>query len=181
MPELAPTSPISHSPDEKTASIMAYLPNYMIMGDVVVKNQIRVSTWLRTNVAPEKLCIYNARVITISAGTPPRPILFSELHVVSSQIIAFHLVPPAQEAVDYDPTEPNRRMESVSVIFGSFRADAKMRLSTVSTLAKYLELTREPFTPLYDVEISCPLMPELKMKVYYLLVKQATTLFGHAV
>ena len=70
-------------------------------------------------------------------------------------------------------------MEPVSLLFGVFRADGKIRLSTRSSLAKYLEVTREAFTPFYDLEIASPLMPELRaIKVYFALVRQGYSHIG---
>jgi len=52
-------------------------------------------------------------------------------------------------------------------------------MSTRSTLKKYLEITRETFTPLYDAEISNILMPALGvMKVPMLVVRQNTAAFA---
>lgn len=41
------------SADEKTALVMIYTHNSLLRGNAVVKESIRVSTWLRTEGAPE--------------------------------------------------------------------------------------------------------------------------------
>lgn len=164
---------------ERVSSFMCYTRHSLIWGEVVIRNAVRVSTWLRTNVAPDVICIYRAKVLMIAANTTPKPSLFSEIHVTNPEILAYHLLPPESEPLDYDPSEPNRVMDPVTALAGTFRIDAKMRMSTRSTLKKYLDITREVFTPLYDAEISNTLMPALGvMKVPMLLVRQSTAAFA---
>lgn len=165
--------------DEKVVPLMVYIPGKLIWGEAVVKEAIRVSTWLRTNVAPEVLTLYNAKILIPSTGVKLKPISHPELSVFVSQIIAYHLIPPHQEPPDYDPTEPNRIMEPVTLWVDTFRYDGHLRLSALSSVRKYLDVTREAFTSLYDVEISNPLLPEMgSLKVPYLIVRQNLVLYG---
>lgn len=173
------TKPYHVGEFERVTSFMCYTRQSLIWGEVVIKSAIRVSTWFRTNVAPDVVCIYNAKLLPIAAGITPRPLQFSEIHVTNPEILAYHLIPPEADPLDYDPTEPNRVMDPVTAIIGAYRIDAKMRMSTRSTLKKYLEITRETFTPLYEAEITNMLMPALGiMKVPMLMVRQACTAFS---
>lgn len=165
--------------DEKVIPLMVYIPGKLIWGEAIIKEAIRVSTWLRTNVAPEVLALYNAKLLIPSAGAKLKPIFHPELSVFVNQIIAYHLIPPHQEPPDYDPTEPNRIMEAVTLWVDTFRFDGHLRLSALSSVRKYLDVTREAFTSLYDVEISNPLLPEMGvLKVPYLIVRQNMVLYG---
>jgi hypothetical protein len=172
--------PYQLNPDEKAVDVMAYTPTYLCWGEVVVKNQIRISTWLRTAAAPDIVRIYNAKLLITSAPSdPPKPIIFTEIHIPTLQIIAFHLLPPAQEPLDYDPTEPNRRMDPVSVSVGTFRFDGYMRMSIKSNLAKYIEVTKETFTGIYDVDIRSQVVPALGvLHTPFTLVRQNAVIFG---
>jgi hypothetical protein len=52
-------------------------------------------------------------------------------------------------------------------------------MSNQATLAKYVEVTREPFTSLYNAEISCLLLPALGIiKVPYVIVRQSISMFA---
>jgi len=52
-------------------------------------------------------------------------------------------------------------------------------MATRSDLAKFIEVTRETFTSIYDAEIICSLMPSLGiMRVPYVLVRQANAMFA---
>jgi hypothetical protein len=181
MTESPPQLPYTLTADDKAAGIMVYTASGLSWGIAVVKNQIRVSTWLRTNSAPEIICLYNARSLSISGGSQPKVLSFRELYIPITQIIAYHLRPPAADPLDFDPTEPNRKMEPVSVIVGHFKFDGSMRIASRISLATHLEISRENFLPLYDVEVSCPSMPALTpIKVAYVLIRNQFAAYGVA-
>ena len=157
---------------------MAYTSNSLYWCEVVVKEVIRVSTWLRTNSAPDRVCIYNAKAMTTGSAAPSRPMQFRELHVATNQILIFHLVPPAKDPLDYDPSEPNRIMQPVSILIGNFRVDGCLLLSSRSNVAKFLEVTREQFSSVYDARISNPSNPSFgSIAVPYVIVRQETGVF----
>ena len=178
MTETAQTPPYTLGPDDKVAQVMAYTASAFCWGEVVVKEMVRVSTWLRTNTAPDRFCLYNAKAIITAGGAAARPMSFSELHLATSQVLIYHLMPPAKDPPDYDPTEPNRHMQHVSLLVGSFRVDGNLRLSTRSSVGKFLEITREAFTSIYDARISSPANPTFgTITVPYVLVRQEATIF----
>jgi hypothetical protein len=178
MTETAQTPPYTLGSDEKVAQVMAYTASAFYWGEVVVKEMIRVSTWLRTNTAPDRFCLFNARAM-LTTGAPTRPMQFSELHIATSQVLMFHMVPPAKDPPDYDPTEPNRYMQPVSLLIGSFRVDGNLRLSTRSNISKFLEITRESFTSVYDARVSNPALPAFgSVAVPYLIVRQEVAVFA---
>lgn len=171
--------PYQLADNEKVASVMAYNPLSIYWGEVVVKDQIRVSTWLRTTAAPDSICLYNAKALIINTGETPKPMTFTELHIPTGQILAFHLIPPAKDPIDYDLDEPNRQMIPITILFGTFRVDGNIRLSTRSSLSKYMEISRETYTSIYDAEISNPVMSSLGViRVPFLLVRQTTAIYA---
>jgi hypothetical protein len=165
--------------EEKIIPVMVYTATSICMGDVVLKEQLRGSIWLRTNAAPDNICLFNARVLNVNNSGTPKQLLFSEIHISVAQIHIFHMVPPNQDPLDYDVKEPNRKLEPVSILCDTYRIDGLIRMSTQSTLAKYVELTRETFNSLYEAEISCLLLPALGIiKAPYVIVRQATSMFA---
>jgi hypothetical protein len=181
MTQTSSTPPYTLTPDDKVVQVMVYTLTNLFWGEVVVKEMIRVSTWLRTNSAPDRITMYNARVMNVASATQSRPLIFPDLNISASQVMAFHIIPPAKDPLDYDPTEPNRKMEAVSVLVSSFRIDGTLRLSAISSLSKYLEVTREAFTAVYDAKISNLLLTSLGIiSVPFLLVRQETAIFMRA-
>ena len=164
--------------DEKSAQVMIYTLNTLFWGDVVVKTVIRVSTWLRTNTVPDWISLYNAGSIITTSGTAPRTTSFAEVAVPIQQIIAFHLLPPATDPLDYDASEPNRRMEPVNALIGTFQVKGLLRINSSSNLRRYLEVTRENYTPIYDAEITNLILPAFgPLKVPYILIRQVSAVF----
>jgi hypothetical protein len=167
------------APDEKVTPVTLYTITALAIGKLVTKEQIRVSTWLRTDMAPVYLSLHEARVLSLSGSDKGTSLAFPELHISTAQTLAFHLLPPASDPLDYNPGEPHRKMEPVSIIAGFFRFDGFMRMSTYSTVGQYLDVTKENFTPVYDVEVSNLAIPSLKpMRVPYALVRQKKALFA---
>lgn len=172
--------PYTLGPEDKAVQVMAYTANTLYWGDLVVKNLIRVSTWLRTNNAPERICIYNAHaMLTSSAQT--KPAKFRQVEVATNQINIFHMIPPAKEPPDYDPSEPNRKMMPVTILTCNFNIDGHLRLATSSSVSKFLEVARENFTSIYDAQICSSIIPSFgKISVPFVLVRQEVAVFAQA-
>ena len=164
--------------DEKTVQVMIYTLTSLFWGEVVVKSIIRVSTWLRTNTVPDWIPLYNAGSIVTTSGTAPRTNNFTELFVPVPQIIAFHMLPPAADPLDFDPTEPNRRWEPVNALVGTFQVKGSLRITASSSLKRYVEVTRENYTSVYDAEITNLVLPAFgPIKVPYILIRQGAAIF----
>ncbi len=141
---------------EKVVPIMAYTSTAILRGVVVTKEAIRVSTWLRTQNAPEYFRVFDAQILLIGGTGPVQSLSFSEFYLPAAHVIAYHLLPPASDPVDYDASEPNRKMEPATAIFGGFRINGHIRMSTQSDLARYIDTMRDQFISFYDSEISNP-------------------------
>jgi hypothetical protein len=165
--------------DEKITAVAIYTMTGLAIGKLITKEQVRVSTWLRTDMAPGYLSLHQARFLSLAGTATGRAMTFSKLHVPSSQVIAFHVLPPSSDPLDYDPDEPHRKMEPVTVLIGFFRVGGFARMSTYSNVGKYLEATKETFLPIYQVEISNLAIPSLDVvRVPYALVRQDAALFA---
>lgn len=167
------------APDEKTAMVMVYTHNMLARGEVIAKASARVSIWLRTQGVPNYIHLYKPQVISFG-GTPPKPLTFSELFVPTAQVIGFHLVPPAQDAMDYDAAEVNRIMQPLDLIVGTFLLKAHIRVSTQAELSTSLDVMRAAWISLYDADISNPYLPQFSMHVPMLLVNPNQVSFGLA-
>jgi len=164
--------------DEKATPAMVYTLTTLAWGDVVTKEMVRVSTYLRT-IAPDYVSLYDARALPVRGTGPVQALAFTELHVRTPQVIALHLLPPASEPPDYDPSEEKRKMEPATVLVGPFRFDGLVRMSTIASLSKFLEITTETFISLYEVEVSQPGVPSLGVvRAPMALIRRDTALFA---
>jgi hypothetical protein len=99
--------------------------------------------------------------ILVFGGSPVKALSYSEMYFPTMQLIAFHTVPPTNEALDYDADEANRMMESVDVIVGTFVMKGKIRISTQTEVGVSLEVARVSWMSLYDVTITNPYLPQM--------------------
>lgn len=147
--------------DEKATPVMVYTPTHLCWGEVITKEMVRVSTYLRT-LNPDFVSLRDARALPIGGPGPGQPVAFPELHIRTPHVIALHLLPPASEGPDYDPAETNRKMEPVTVLVGPYRFDANIRMSAILELQKFLDITSEVYLSLYDAVMSCPIAAAIK-------------------
>jgi hypothetical protein len=146
--------------NERITSVMIYTANFLTWGEVVTKEAIRVSTWLRTPALPQYILLHNAQLMNFGASNP-KPQSFKELHLPSSKVIGFHIKPPDHDPLDFDPDEPMRKMEPVTALIGPFRFDGTIRMSTQTNLERFLDVAKEIYTSMYDLEITQPSFPNM--------------------
>lgn len=149
------------SADEKTTPVMLYTQNTLVRGEVVTKQNVhRVNIWLRTDGAPKYMHILKPQVL-VFGGTPVRPLSYAEIYFPTSQLIGFHILPPADEPLDYEPNEANRMMQPADVLVGAFVMKGKIRISTQTDIGSSLEVARVSWMSLYDAEITNPYLPQM--------------------
>ncbi len=178
MPEIKLAKAYERAADEKLTPVILYTQNAFVRGDAVCKENIRVSTWLRTAAMPEFVALFNAQMLVFGGGAPQSS-SFNELLVPSAVVIAYHMVPPAKDQLDYDEREPNRKLEPCTLLVGTFRIQGFMRISVQLTIGKSLEVGRTSFLSLYDAEVSNPGLPNLGvMRVPMLLFRPTLVSYG---
>lgn len=163
--------------DEKLAMVMVYTRNLLARGHLVAKETSRVSIWLRTQGVPTYLHLHNPQVVSFS-GTPPKPVQMTEVFIPTVEVIAFHIVPPDRDPMDYDTSEANRIMQPTELLIGPFVAKANIRISSATDVATSLEVSRASWLSIYDAEITCPFLPQFKVNVPMMLVNPSAVSFG---
>jgi len=175
-----PISSAGPAAGEKVTPVMVYTQNTMTWGDLYTREAIKVSVWLRTPMAPQYITLRRAQVITLGGVGPIKPVRYNELHIPAPRVIAFHIKPPDREPLDYDADEPNRKMEPITALVGSFRFDGTLRMSNQTNLERYLEVTSEKYTMIYEVAISQPAIPAMGViRVPMALTKRDVVVFAH--
>ena len=168
-------------PDEKTSLVMLYTQTNVVRGEAVVKQNVpRVNIWLRTDGVPRYIHILKPQVL-VFGGSPVKSLTYSELYFPTSQVIAFHTLPPTEEALDYDATEADRRMEEVDLMVGTFVMNGKIRISTHTEVDTTLESARVSWISVYEVSITNPYLPQMPaLQVPMVLVNPNYVAFGFA-
>jgi hypothetical protein len=148
-------------PDEKTTPVMMYSPDRLVRGEVLTKQSVlRVNIWPRTDGAPKYMHVLKPQVL-VFGGNPVKALSYAEIYFPTSQLIAFHTLPPADEPLDYETTEGSRMMEDVEALVGTFLMKGKIRISTHTEVGTSLEMARVAWMSLYDVEITNPYLPQM--------------------
>lgn len=168
-------------PDEKTTPVMLYTQHSVVRGEVVTKQNVaRLNIWLRTDGAPRYLHVLNPQVL-VFGGSPAKALSYLEVYFPTSEVIAFHTLPPTDEPLDYDPTEANRTMENVDLLVGTFVMRGVIRISSQTEIATSLEVARVSWLSVYDVSITNPHLAHMPaLQVPMVLVNPTHVAFGVA-
>jgi hypothetical protein len=177
--ETPPSGLHSSQIDECLSAVMVYTPAGIVWGEVLIKSAIRASLWLRSHAAPEHIKFSNARFISLTQKNQIKPTVHSELHIHTPQILAYHLVPPNADPIDYDPNDQNQSMIPVFIILNTFFLEGYLWLSIHSNLGKSLELSHDTFLPVYNAKISSPDLPSFgTIAVPHVLIRKEAAIIS---
>lgn len=164
--------------DEKLTTVMIYSHNMLVRGDVLTKQSMRVSIWLRTQGVPNYVHLFKPQVLVLG-GPAPRTLTYEEMFFPTLQVVGFHIAPPAADPVDYDASEAGRRLVDVSLMIGSFMLKARARISSQTDFATSIDVARAAWMSIYEAEISHPALPQMGvMRVPMLLVRPEQVSFA---
>ncbi len=164
--------------NEKTSTVMFYTNNAFVRGDLVTRENVRVSIWLRTQGVPNYIHLLKAQVV-LFGGTPPRSLNYGELYFPTNQLIAFHLAPPLTDPLDYDANEGNRTMADVNMWIGTFTAKGKIRISTHTDFATSIEVGHATWLSIYEADITNPFLAQMPpIHVPMMLARPECVAFG---
>lgn len=163
--------------DEKLATVMVYTHHMFVRGEIVIKENIRASIWLRSQNLLKYLHLLKPNVLMFT-GAQPKSFSYAEMFVSMKDVIAFHVAPPAEDLKDFDTTELNRVMQFTDVMLGTFLMKGKIRISTQSDLATNLDISHATWMSVYDADVSNMYLPQFNMHVPMLLVNPSFVSFG---
>lgn len=166
-------------PDERTTPVMLYTRDALVRGEVVTKQSIvRVNIWLRTDGVPKFMHLLKPQILVLG-GSPVKTLSYPEIFFPTTDLIAFHILPPAEEPLDYDPDEPNRTMESVEMLVGTFLMKGQIRISAQTEVGVSLEVARVAWMSLYEAVITNPYLPQMPpMLIPMVLLNPSHVAFG---
>jgi hypothetical protein len=148
------------APDEKATKVMVYSRNKLIHGEIVTKENMRVSLWMRTQGVPNYIRIYKPEILFFG-GSPPKSLTYNEYFFPKERVIGFHIAPPNADPPDYEANEVNRQMVDAHLMLGAFMLKGKMRISTQADLATSIEVSHMTWVSVYEAEIVNPFLPSM--------------------
>jgi hypothetical protein len=175
-----PSTPsASLTSDEKATPVMFYTAQSMVWGKVVSKTAIRINTWLHTDMVPDYYKVLDAQLLLAGQAGAPRPQAMPVAFLHTQQILAFHLMPPASEPMDFDPNEPNRKMFALTAVVGLFQFDGYLRMSQHSDPGTFLNSLKGIYVSFYDARMTCPALPQIKgIETPLVLIRQSSAIFS---
>jgi hypothetical protein len=174
-----PTPSYPVQSDERVSTVMIYTNDQLVWGEVVTKESIRVSTWLRSSSIPQYIILHNANLVRFHGSGMTKPQAHKEFFLPTNQVLAFHLKPPAMDPLDYDPNEPMRKLSPTTVLIGWFRFDGFIRMSTHTNLDRFLDVGKEDFMSFYDMTITNSAVQTMAaIKTPFALIRSRGVLFS---
>lgn len=164
-------------PEDKATPLMLYASYGMVRAEVVTKQSVRVSIWLRSDNAPRYLHLINVHVVLVD-GSAIKTFSYSDVFLPAETVIAYHLLPPASEPMDYDDTEANRRMQPATGLLNGFQFRGNLRISTHSDIGTTIEMAHTSWLSFYDVEVSNTYLPQLALRAPMMLINPARVGFA---
>lgn len=146
---------------EITSPLMVYTAHGLIWGNMLHNENILATRTLTGVTMPEFITLSDAQFLNIEPNYISPPASHQHIHVPTATILGYHLTPPHRDQLDYDHTEPNRKMVPVTLYLGALQARAVMRIASVSSIRTTLGAVKASFVSLYDLEIYHPNNPKL--------------------
>lgn len=166
------------APDEKTATVMVYSSNKLIHGDLITKQNVRVSILPRMQAITNFLHFLKAQIWFFGGGEP-RLLNYAEYFFPVDRMVGFHLAPPACDPLDYETGLVNRTLSDINLVLGVFLVKGKILVSTQVELGANLELASKSWLSVYEAEISSPFLAQMPViHVPMLLVSPVQASFG---
>jgi hypothetical protein len=136
-------------PDEKATQVMVGTSDLLVWGDLVTKEQVRISAFLNT-LAEEFVPLHDAKMLFLAPAQQMAPMERASLHVKLEEILLFfamHDTEPPQEETE------TRRYAPVEVVVGSYQIEGQILKSPYATLQNMLVVAKSPYQPLYQATV----------------------------
>ena len=164
--------------EETSTTMMFYINQGLVWGDIVHHNQALPGRLLVGASTPDTISVYNAQLMFTESNFISRPAKYTETYIHAENVLAYHLMPPLEDQLDYDPTEPHRMMTPILAYIGPFKAKLQMRISERTTVRTNLEVSKSDFITFYDAEITHPHNPNMApIKNNLVYIRQKTGIF----
>ena len=139
----------SLGPDEKSTQVMIGTADALIWGDLVTKEQVRMSTFLNT-LADSFVPLFDAKLLFLSPEEQKAPIQRASMHIAQEEILLFFVMhdmePPPEE------TE-TRRYITAQIIAGSYQMEGAILKPPLSSIQNLLLVSKATYLPVYRATV----------------------------
>lgn len=136
-------------PEEKATQVMIATPDMLIWGNLVTKEQVRLSVFLNT-LAEEFVPLHNAKILFLAPAQQVAPVERTFLCVKLEEILVFFAIadlePPPEE------TEV-RRYEPAEAFVGSYQIEGTVLKSPQTSIDHMLLVSKGIYMPMYKATV----------------------------
>jgi hypothetical protein len=137
------------APDEKATQVMIGTADTLMWGDLVTKEQVRLSAYLNT-LAEDYVHLHNAKILFLAQQEQAPPIERSSVHIRQEEVLIFFVMHDDEPLPEETHT---RKYEAVEAIIGSYQIGGSILKAPVSTLQNMLLVSKATYMPVYNATV----------------------------
>jgi hypothetical protein len=135
--------------DEKATQVMIGTPDALIWGDLVTKEQVRISAYLNT-LAEDYVPLHNAKILFLAPQQQTPPIERSSVYIRQQEILIFFAMHDDEPLPEETQT---RKYESVEAFAGSYQVEGTILKAPISTMQNMLLVSKATYLPVYNATV----------------------------
>ena len=137
------------APDEKATPVMIGSADALIWGDLVTKEQVRMSAYLNT-LAEDYVPLHDAKILFLSPKEQTAPIERPSIHIRQEEILIFFVMHDEEPVPEETQT---RRYQSVEAIIGSYQIEGAILKAPISNVQNMLLVSKAVYLPIYQATV----------------------------
>lgn len=135
--------------DEKATQVMIGTADTLMWGDLVTKEQVRMSAYLNT-LAEDYVPLHNAKILFLAPQEQAPPVERSVVHIRQEEILIFFVIHDDEPLPEETQT---RKYEAVEAIIGSYQIGGNLLKAPISTLQNMLLVSKATYMPVYNATV----------------------------
>lgn len=141
--------PYTLEADEKATQVMIGTHDMLLWGDLLTKEQARMSAFLST-LAEAFVAIHDVKILFLAPSQQMPPIQRDLAYVKLEEILFFYSM---SEEAELPEESEVRRYEPVEIIVGDFQIEAQLLKSPIATMQNLLLVTKDDYMSFYKATI----------------------------
>ena len=135
--------------DEKATQVMIATHDLLLWGDLVTKEQARISAFLST-LAEDFVPLHDVKILHLAPSQQLAPMHRAEAYVKLEEILLFYIM---SEDVPLPEESEVRRYKPVEILVGDFQIEALLLKSPISSIQNLLLVIKDDYVPVYKATI----------------------------
>jgi hypothetical protein len=137
------------APDEKATQVMIGTADALMWGDLVTKEQVRMSAYLNT-LAEDYVPLRDAKILFLARQEQAAPVERSAVHIRQAEILIFFVMHDEEPLPEETQT---RHYETLEAIVGSYQIKGAILKAPISTLQNLLLVSKATYMPIYNATV----------------------------